>query len=160
MTQQVHVIDAVCPAAIPAARHAIFTGAFTPHGRAIRTCSAARSARPARCARAITGTRPACDTRCGSSNVAPIFASSCNNRTCEVSSPARRRKRKELPSFQLRGHLSRRRAGMDTYLRGGLRLSAHVAAKIIESQRPRGPLPELPGCLHSRMAGDTRHGPF
>ncbi len=42
-------------------------------------------------ARAITGTRPACDTRCGSSNVAWIFARSCNNRTCEVSFPARRR---------------------------------------------------------------------
>ena len=36
---------------------------------------------------------------------------------------ARRRKRKELPSSQLRGHLLRRRAGMGTYLHGRLRLS-------------------------------------
>jgi hypothetical protein len=36
--------------------------------------------------RDLPGTCPACDTRCGSSNVARIFASSCNNRTCEMSS--------------------------------------------------------------------------
>jgi hypothetical protein len=69
------------PAIIPATRQPIFTGAFTPHGRLIRTCSSARSSRPARWARAITGISPACDTRCGSSNVAEIFDSSCNNRT-------------------------------------------------------------------------------
>ena len=74
------------PAIIPATRQGTFTWAFTPHGRPIRTCSPARSPRPARWARAITGTRPARDTRFGSSNVAWIFASSCNNRTCEVSS--------------------------------------------------------------------------
>ena len=67
------------PAAIPATRHPIFTWAFTPHGRVFRTCSPASSPSPARWARAITGTRPACDTRCASSNVAWIFASSCNN---------------------------------------------------------------------------------
>ena len=74
------------PAIIPATRQATFTCAFTPHGWPIRTCSAARSPRPARWANPMTGTRPACDTRCGSSNVAWIFASSCNNRICEVSS--------------------------------------------------------------------------
>ena len=110
------------PAVIPATRHGTFTCALTPPGRLSRTCLATRLFRPARWARAITGTRPACDTRCGSSNVAWIFASPCNNRICEVSSPARRRKRKELPSSQLRGHLSRRRAGMGAYLHGGLRL--------------------------------------
>jgi hypothetical protein len=47
---------------------------------------------------AITGIRPACDTRCGSSNVAWIFASSCNNRTCEVSSPQGSWKCQQLPS--------------------------------------------------------------
>jgi len=81
VTQQPMSSMLSAPAAIPAARQAIFTGAVTPHGRAIRTCSAARSPRPARCARAITGTKPACDTRCGSSNLAWVFASSCNNRT-------------------------------------------------------------------------------
>jgi hypothetical protein len=60
-------LDRPGPAVIPAARQATFTGAFTPHGRASRTCSAARAPRAACCGRAITGTRPACDTRCGSS---------------------------------------------------------------------------------------------
>jgi hypothetical protein len=69
------------PATIPATRQDTFSWALTPHGRAIRTFSPARSARPARCARAITGTRPARDTRFGSSNDAWILASSCNNRT-------------------------------------------------------------------------------
>ena len=36
-------------------------------------------ARPARSARAITGTRPACDTRFGSSNDACVLARLCNN---------------------------------------------------------------------------------
>ena len=75
------------PAAIPATRHGTFTRAFTPHRRPTRTCSATRPPSPARCASAITGTNPARDTRFGSSNDAWIFASSCNNRTCEVSSP-------------------------------------------------------------------------
>lgn len=39
---------------------------------------------PARRASAITGTRAARDTRCGSSNVTETFTSLCNNRTCEV----------------------------------------------------------------------------
>jgi hypothetical protein len=74
------------PPTIPATTQATFTCAFTPHRRPIRTCSPASAERPARCASAITGTSPARDTRFGSSNVAWIFARSCNNRTCEVSS--------------------------------------------------------------------------
>ncbi len=43
--------------------------------------------------------------RMGSSNVAWIFARSCNNRTCEVSSQLGIWKRKQLPSSQFRGNL-------------------------------------------------------
>ena len=75
------------PPVIPATIAGTLTWAFTPHGRAIRTYSPASAAWPARSARAMTGTRPARDTRFGSSNLACIFARSCNNRICEVSSP-------------------------------------------------------------------------
>jgi hypothetical protein len=40
--------------------------ALTPHRPVMRTSSLDNSARPARYAKAITGTRPARDTRCGS----------------------------------------------------------------------------------------------
>jgi hypothetical protein len=69
------------PPIIPATRQGTFRCAFTPHRWPGRTHSPARPGRPARSASAITGTRPARDTRFGSSNVAWIFASSCNNRT-------------------------------------------------------------------------------
>src|SRR5690348_7203594 len=95
------------PAAIPATRHGTFRCALTPHSPAGRTGPAARSGSPARCARAITGTRPACDTRFGSSNDACVFARLCNNRTWQVPSRTRRRKRETLPSSQVRGHLLR-----------------------------------------------------
>ena len=36
------------PPIIPATRHGTFTCGFTPHGRAIRTCSSTSVARPAR----------------------------------------------------------------------------------------------------------------
>jgi hypothetical protein len=110
-------------AAMPATRQGTFRGAFTPHGPPTLRCSLTSAARPQRCARAITGTRPARDTRFGSSNDACVRAGSCDNRTCEVSSPARRRKLQQLPSSQLRGHLSRWRARMHTQLLGGSRLS-------------------------------------
>ena len=74
------------PAAMPATRQGIFRPGFTPAGLAIVTCSPARSARPHRCASAMTGTSPARDTRFGSLNDACVFAGSCGNRTCEVSS--------------------------------------------------------------------------
>ena len=57
-----------------------------PHGPPGRTCSATRSACPARWARVITGTSPARDTRFGSSNDACVLAALCNNRTYKVSS--------------------------------------------------------------------------
>ena len=44
------------PPVIAATIPGILTWAFTPHGRAIRTCSSASAARPARWASAITGT--------------------------------------------------------------------------------------------------------
>jgi hypothetical protein len=74
------------PAAMPATRHGTFTAAFTPHSPPGRTCSATSPLSLARCARAITGTRPACDTRFGSSKDACVLARLCNNRTYEVSS--------------------------------------------------------------------------
>src|SRR5262245_36911610 len=116
------------PPIIPATTQGTFSCAFTPHRRRTRTCSSTRSPRPARCASAITGTSPARDTKFGSSNVAWIFAKSCNNRTCEVSSPLGTWKSQQLPSSQFRGHLPRRRARISHYSRGGLRLrdNGHV----------------------------------
>ena len=66
--QQVHVIDAVRARSHPGhqARHL-----------QVRVDAAS----PARSASVITGTRPACDTRFGSSNDACVFARLCNNRT-------------------------------------------------------------------------------
>src|SRR5262249_35775447 len=106
------------PPTTPATTPGSSPAAFTPHGRAIRTCSPASAARPASWASAITGTRPARDTRFGSSNVAWILVRSCNNRTCEVSSQFGIWKYQQLPSSQFRGHLSRRHAPIDPYLRG------------------------------------------
>ena len=84
--QHVHVIDR-----IRARRHARDQGRdlqvrVDAASAAGRTCSATRSGSPARPARAITGTRPACDTRFGSSNDARVFARLCNNRTYKMSS--------------------------------------------------------------------------
>src|ERR1039457_3183182 len=74
------------PAAIPATRPGTFRCALTPHSPPGRTCSAARSPSPARPARAMTGTSPACDTRFGSSKDAWVFARLCNNPSYKVSS--------------------------------------------------------------------------
>jgi hypothetical protein len=62
------------PAVMPATRHPIFRWALTPHSPPGRTCSASSSGRAARSTRAITGTRPPCDTRFGSSNTALVRA--------------------------------------------------------------------------------------
>ena len=75
------------PAAMPATRQPTLRPAFAPQSPPGRTCSAARC-RPARAARAVTGTRPACDTRFGSSNATRVLAVLCDNRTYEVSSRA------------------------------------------------------------------------
>ena len=61
------------PAAIPATRHVTFSDAPTPHRRR-GARPGQRSGSPARAARAVTGTRPACATRFGSSNTARVFA--------------------------------------------------------------------------------------
>ena len=156
------------PAAMPAIRQGIFSRAFTPHRPPTLRCSLASSARPQRCARAITGTRPARDTRFGSSNDACVLAGSCNNRTCEVSSPARRRKLQQLPSSQFRGHLSRRHAPIHTHLRGGLRLrrghhvdhwaarpyreSHRVNGRIAIRLRPNEQSASQPNCMFQPVA--------
>jgi hypothetical protein len=56
-------------------------------------------------------------------NDACVFAGSCDNRTCEMSSRSGSRQLQQLPLPQLRRHFSRRRARTEPYLRGGLRLS-------------------------------------
>jgi Glucose-6-phosphate dehydrogenase, C-terminal domain len=63
--QDVHVIDVVRPGGQARDQQGIFRPGYTPAGLAIVTCSPARSARPHRCARAMTGTRPARDTLAG-----------------------------------------------------------------------------------------------
>jgi hypothetical protein len=56
-----------CPVAIPANRDATLTAAFAPAEPGTLTCSVTRSYNPTLSAMAITGTRPAADTRFGSS---------------------------------------------------------------------------------------------
>jgi len=51
------------PATIPATRAPILTSAFAPAEPGTLTCSATGSPRPARWAKAMTGTNPAQDTR-------------------------------------------------------------------------------------------------
>ena len=94
------------PAAMPTTRHPIFRCAFTPQSPAGRTCSTTSSGSPARPTSAITGTSPACDTRCGSSNSALVLASACNNCAYRVSSRTGNWKLRQLPFSRLRGHLS------------------------------------------------------
>ncbi len=99
------------PATIPATTHPAFTAALTPHLPPGRTCSAASSPSPARCASAITGTSPACDTRFGSSKDACVLAravqqSHLTRCPLELGDGSV----SILPSSQLRGHLSRCRA--------------------------------------------------
>ena len=70
----------------------------------------------------MTGTRPARDTRFGSSNDACVFAGSCDNRTCEVSSPARVSgsfSNSHCPSSEGTFRVD---TPIQPYLRGGLRL--------------------------------------
>jgi hypothetical protein len=55
------------PATIPATRAATFTAGLDPAGPGTRRCVPTRSCNPARSASTMTGTRPACDTRFGSS---------------------------------------------------------------------------------------------
>ena len=83
MPQHIQVMMLSAPATIPVARQPTFTSAFTPHGprQDIRLYQLSQAAR---WVRAITGTKPALDTRSGSSNDARVFASSCSNRTRQV----------------------------------------------------------------------------
>ena len=58
------------PATIPPTRDPILRPALAPLSVGTLRCSSARVSRPLACANAITGTRPAVDTRFGSSNLA------------------------------------------------------------------------------------------
>ncbi|EWT02020.1 hypothetical protein N864_20540 [Intrasporangium chromatireducens Q5-1] len=60
------------PATIPATSEATFRPAFAPLSVGTLRCSWASSRRRARSARARSGTRPAADTRFGSSNTAEV----------------------------------------------------------------------------------------
>ena len=70
VAQQVHAVDGVRPATIPATKAATLIAGFDPGEPGTRTWAAARSCRPARSARVMTGMSPAHDTRFGSSKAA------------------------------------------------------------------------------------------
>jgi hypothetical protein len=89
--RRVHVLDAVRPAGHPGYPAADLRRYVDPHGLPGRTCSAASSVSPARCASAMTGTSPARDTRSGSKD-ARVLPRACSNRTYTVSSRTRRQK--------------------------------------------------------------------
>lgn len=78
------------PASIPATIVATFPAGLAPLSVGSRTRSVTASCRPACWARRITGTRPAHDTRFGSSNVARTTGASWRSLTCEVPFRARR----------------------------------------------------------------------
>ena len=77
--QQVHVIDRVGAAAMPATRQPTLTSGYTPVLAAILTWRRTRASSPARSASAMTGTSPPRDTRFGSSKDAEILSGSCDN---------------------------------------------------------------------------------
>jgi hypothetical protein len=62
------------PATMPATSEVTFNPALAPLSVGTLRCSPARSANPARCANAMAGTKPAADTRFGSSNATDIRA--------------------------------------------------------------------------------------
>jgi hypothetical protein len=62
------------PATIPATNEATFNPACAPLSPGTLRCSSASSRSPARSAKARTGTRPADDTRFGSSNTVDVRA--------------------------------------------------------------------------------------
>src|SRR5712691_12795699 len=74
----------------------------------------------------MTGTRPACDTRFGSSKAARVFAALCFNSTCQVSSRLRRFDVFQHQSSQVRGHLSYLTRPNQPRLCGGSRLSTEA----------------------------------
>jgi len=74
------------PAAIPATRHGILRCALTPQSPHGRTYCATSSPSPARCAGAIIGTKPACDTRLRSSKDALRLRQAVQQSHCKVSS--------------------------------------------------------------------------
>jgi hypothetical protein len=72
------------PAIIPATSEPIFTPGFAPTFAATCTCSTTKSSKPTFSASRSAGTKPACDTRFGSSNLTLVLAALCNNRIYEV----------------------------------------------------------------------------
>jgi hypothetical protein len=63
---------------------ATFNGAFAPTSALTRRRSATNPSRSTFSANRIAGTRPARDTRFGSSNLADVFNAACNNCTYEM----------------------------------------------------------------------------
>jgi len=95
------------PAAMPATRQPSFSGAFAPHSPPGRTRSARSPAQAGPLREGHHGHQAAVrhEVRVIERGTGPrgVF----DNLTCEVSSRHGRRQRRELPSSQFRGHLSR-----------------------------------------------------
>src|SRR6185437_2372502 len=109
-------------------------------------CSATRSSRPTLSASRTAGTKPACETRFGSSNRARVLAAVCNNRTYEV--PFRRwvLEPQQLRFSQVKGHFF----SYDT-------LPATISAVDPGSGRP--PVePRYMGMRRSPSSVRVRHG--
>lgn len=72
------------PASIPATSAIAFDPAFAPLSVGTLNLDCASSSRPAERARRSIGTRPAADTRFGSSNIADTATGACLNCTYEM----------------------------------------------------------------------------
>ena len=138
------------PAAIPATRQRdLQAGVHPGPARDLDVPGGQAPARSA-AASAITGTRPARDTRFGSSNDACVRAGSCDNRTCEASSDSGLEASATpiVPAQQ--GTFRIDTPQMQTYLRGGSRLSCDVVtvelscSPSVRALRPRMNLPSAP----------------
>ena len=110
--QQAHVIDASPrPAAMPATRQPTFRRRVHPAPAARPDVLGEQFRQPGAAPRAPPpGTSPPCDTRFGSSNTARVRAGAMRQSHLRGVLSDRRWERRELPSSQFRGHLSRCRA--------------------------------------------------
>src|SRR4051794_40647309 len=130
------------PATIPATRLPTFTGPFTPVFPLTRRCSPTNRSRPTFPASRTAGTRPARDTRFGSSNRAQVFNGACNNRIYEVPFPTGTLELQQPPSTQLRGHFAFPDPPSHPHPRGGSRRSEEKWQKRL-TDADRRALPPL-----------------
>ena len=120
-----------------------FRCAFTPHSPPAGRAPRPGSPSPARCARAITGTSPACDTRFGSSNDACVLARHATIALTGVLSN-RATKRQTLPRPVQRAPFTLTRRNF-THLTGGSRLRPALPAPDVKSVRASHAMPRRPG---------------